>query len=181
MKLCEFSGWNETVWDLISPLLKWSLYLPLFCGGDSRHGTSGSETKNLVAHVCASTMGSSLLTSFVPTSTGVELCVIWVPLGDKVDTEFFYQTISKPSHSSKLLLPQQSKLPYQPWETAWVEYVQSLEVLAIEVLLKEAVAQELQRSDFRQTGVICWSRQGGAWQKGIVSLKVIFFPSLGPF
>lgn len=179
MKLCEFSGWNETVCDLISPLLKWSLYLPLFSGGDSRHGTSGSETKNLVAHVCASTMGSSLLTSFVPTSTGVKLCVIWVPLGDKVDTEFFYQTISKPSHSSKLLLPQQSKLPYQPWETAWVEYVQSLEVLAIdlaiEVLLRETVAQELQRNDFRKTGVICWSRQGGAWQKGIVSLKVIFF------
>lgn len=88
---------DSHVWDLISPFLKRSLYLPLFCGGDSRHGTSGSETKNLVAHVSASRMGSTLLTSFVPTSTRVELGVRWVPLGDKVDTEFSYQTISKPS------------------------------------------------------------------------------------
>lgn len=170
---------DSHVWDLISPFLKQSLYLPLFCGGDSRHGTSGSETKNLGAHVSASRMGSSLLTSFVPTSTRVELGVRWVPLGDKVDTEFSYQTISKPSLSSKLLLPQQSKLPYQPWETVWVEYVQSLEILVL--LLREAVAQELQRSDFWQTEEVCWSRQGGAWQKGIVSLKVVFFSNLGSF
>lgn len=159
--------WDSIVWDLISPLLKWSLYLPLFCGGDSRHGTSGSETKNLAAYVSASKNGqlsADFLCSHI--HWGGVVCQMGPPWGQGWH-EFFYQTISKPFHSSKLLLPQQLKLPYQPWETAWVEYVQSLEVLVL--LLKE-----LQRSDFRQKGVVCWSRQGGACQKGIVSWKVIY-------
>lgn len=159
--------WDSHVWDLTSPLLKWSLYLPLFCGADSRHGTSGSETKNLVTHVSASRMGSSLLTSFVPTSTGVELCVRWVPLGGKVDTEFFYQAVSKPPLCSKLLLRQQSKLPYQPWETAWVEYIQSLEVSTpIKRSSSPRIAEEWLLSD----RVIHRSTQGGTSFWGSIRL-----------